>query len=613
MKRVLTLQMILALALALPACAGVNAVTPLASHPATASATTTAAAATAVTTASASTAAGVTPTTPAAVTPGAATGAGAASIALKGSAVTVDGPGAAVSGSTVAITAAGTYTVSGTLTNGQIIVSAPDDAKVTIILDGANITCANSAPIYVKSADKVTITLAAGTANSATDGAVYVLDDPAAEEPSAAIFSKSDLTINGDGSLTVKVSYNHGIQSKDDLKITGGTVNVMAKNDALKGRDSVTVKNAALNLKSGGDGIQSNNDEDADKGWVLIESGTLNITAGEDGVQAETSLTVSAGSFTITSGGGSSVKKNDNIGSKGLKAGAALIIEGGTFKIDASDDALHSNGTITVNGGTFTLSAGDDAVHADKSITVNGGDIAIARAFEGFESQTITMNGGNVHVVSSDDGVNGVSATVTAAAARPGGPFDGAGDSHLYINGGYLYLDAGGDGIDVNGPIDMTGGTVIVNGPTRNDNGALDYTGAFKITGGLLVAVGSAGMAQAPGTTSTQNSVSVNLSTAAAAGTLVSIVDAGGGTVVAFKPSKAYQSVVVSSTALKTGASYIVYTGGSVTGTAADGLYTGGSYTPGTQAYALNVTGVLTTAGAAGRMGGPGGGGFPLR
>jgi hypothetical protein len=524
-------------------------------------------------------------------------------IALKGASVTVTGAGAAAAGSKVTITAAGLYNIGGTLTDGQIIVSAPDDAKVILVFNGVNITCSNNAPVYVKSADKVTITLASGTSNSVIDGTVYVLEDTASEEPSAAIFSNDDLTINGSGSLTIKANYNHGIQSKDDLKINGGNVTVTSKNDALKGRDSVTVKDATITIKSGGDGIQSNNDEEPEKGFVIIESGTINITSGEDGIQAETTLTFSGGSVTVKSGGGSTVMKNENISSKGLKAGVALVIDGGTIKIDSSDDCLHSNKSITVNGGTITMATADDAVHADESITVNGGDITITKCYEGFESKTVTMNSGNVHLVSSDDGVNGVSSNTVAG--QLGNPFGGAGNSSLSINGGYLYVDSGGDGIDINGAITMTGGTVIINGPTNNMNGALDFS-SFKITGGLLIAVGSSGMAQAPGNTSTQYSLAVNLTSTMAAGTLVNIQDASGNDILTLKPAKNYQSVVISSPDIQRGATLSVYTGGSSTGTVKDSLYTGGKYTAGTKAYTLTVSNVTTTAGSGGM--GPGGG-----
>jgi hypothetical protein len=195
----------------------------------------------------------------------------------------------------------------------------------------------------------------------------------------------------------------------------------------------------------------------------------------------------------------------------------------------------------------------------------------------------------------------------------PGQDRFGSGNAHLYINGDYLYVDARGDGLDINGPIDMTGGTVIVNGPTENMNGALDYSNAFNLTGGYLLAVGSAGMAQAPSASSTQYVVMYNFDVQQAAGTLIHIETADGTEILTFAPTKAYQSVVLSSPALTNEEKCVVYTGGSSTGAATDGLYSGGTYSGGSQVANFTVSGVVTTEGAAGRFGpgggGPGGGG----
>ena len=225
-------------------------------------------------------------------------------IKLEGDSITFEGSGATVSGNILTITSAGAYSISGTLNDGQVIVDTEDKEKVELVLNGADITCSTSAPIYVSNAEKTVMTLADGTENHVTDGTSYVFED-AEDEPNAAVFSKDDLTINGKGSLTVNANYNNGIASKDDLKITGGSITVNAVNDGIKGRDSIAVKDGTITINAGGDGMQANNDEDAEKGYVVIEGGTLDITAGLDGIQAETSLLVSGGGIAITSGGGS--------------------------------------------------------------------------------------------------------------------------------------------------------------------------------------------------------------------------------------------------------------------------------------------------------------------
>jgi hypothetical protein len=522
-----------------------------------------------------------------------------ANIRLADDRITVAGSGATINGKVVTITKAGTYNVSGKLSNGQIIVDTKDAEKVVLALSGADITNATGAPIYMANAEKVVITLAAGTQNSVTDGAKYVFPDTGTDEPNAAIFSHDDLIINGAGALTVRANFNNGIVSKDDLKITSGTITVQAANDGIKGRDSLTIKDGVILVNAGADGLQANNAEDAEQGYIVIEGGTLNITAGKDAVQAETNLTISGGQLALTSGGGSKVRKGAE-SAKGLKAGVDVAIMGGVIQVDASDDAINANGKITIGDGELTLATSDDGVHANVAFTMNGGDLRITKSYEGIESNQITINEGKIRLVSSDDGINGTSATAPAGGGMPGrggpGGMEG-GDSRLYINGGYIAVDALGDGIDINGAVEMTDGTVLVNGPTANNNAALDH-GSFKITGGFLVAAGSAGMAQAPGATSTQYALMHFFSAVQAAGTLVHIQAADGKPVVTFAPTKTFQSIVVSSPELKNGGTYVVYTGGRSTGAATDSLYSGGKYTPGAQAASYTLTSVITGAGS---------------
>jgi len=200
----------------------------------------------------------------------------------------------------------------------------------------------------------------------------------------------------------------------------------------------------------------------------------------------------------------------------------------------------------------------------------------------------LTINGGNISVVSDDDGING-------AGGNDGSSYGNftSGDNYLYINGGYIYVNSTGDGIDVNGAIEMTGGTVIVNGPISNSNGALDYDTTIKISGGFLVAAGSSGMLQAPGTSSTQYSVAVGISESA--GTLFNIQTSDGTTsLLTFSPAKTYQAVVFSSPDLTKGSSYDIYYGGSSTGTPENGLYTDGAYSGGTKYDSFTVSGMVT-------------------
>ena len=625
MKRLARFFLVAALLATLTACAGPTAPAPTVASAAQVVSVPTTAAATAVKTAATATTAPVSAPATAAAVPttvkvvattvptavkaaddAAVNPTAAIPVKLEGDKIVFTGKGATVNGKTLTITAAGAYNISGRLNDGQIVVDTKDAEKVVLILNGANITNATGAPIYVANAEKVVITLADGTQNSVTDAAKYVFPDSQTDEPNAAIFSHDDLTINGAGSLTVKANYNNGITSKDDLKITGGQIVVQAANDGLKGRDSLVVKAGTLTINAGDDGLQANNDKDPAQGYVIIEGGTLNITAARDGIQAETNLTVNGGQLTLRTGGGSTVRKTAE-STKGLKAGVDVIITGGVIKVDASDDAINANNKVTIGGGELTLATSDDGVHANVSFTLNGGDLRITKSYEGVESNQITINDGKLRLISSDDGINGVSSTAAANVGAPGGRggmMEG-GDSRLAINGGYIAVDALGDGLDINGSVTMTGGIVLVNGPTANNNGALDHAG-FKLTGGFLVAAGSAGMAQAPDTTSTQYALAHTFAATQAAGTLVHIETKDGKEVLTFAPTKTFQSIVISSPELKNGVTYVVYSGGSSTGAVTDSLYAGGKYTAGTQVASYTLTSVITGA-TGGMRGGPGG------
>ena len=665
-------------------------------------------------------------------------------IVLNGDSITTNGGGATVDGTTVTITAARTYSISGTLNDGQVVVDSDDEEDVTLLLNGVDITCSDSAPIYVVSAANAVIALADGTNNYITDGYSYTYDTTDTDEPDAAIFSHDDLKITGSGSLTVEANYNNGIASKDDLDILGGNITVTAVNHGIKGRDSVVVEAGTVTVDAGGDGIQSNNDEDAEKGYVTIEGGTLditaasdgiqaettvlvnggtidisagggstsgytdtgkgikatagitivsgtidvdsaddathsegivtinggsmtldtaddaihsesavaisggtinitscyegidsptitidptatvdeatinivssgdgisavsldgssstvsilggdlNITAGEDGIQAEAQVLITGGNITVTTGGGSTHSVSSTESAKGIKATVDATIQGGTIVIDSADDALHTNDSITISGGDLTIAAGDDGIHSDSSITITGGEINVTKSYEGIESMEVTISDGTIHLVTSDDGINIAGG---ADGSGFGGGFGGGGmsadsDCQLYINGGYIVIDATGDGLDSNGYITMTAGTVIVNGPTASMNGALDCNGTLEVNGGFLLAVGSSGMAESPDSSSDQETLSLRYGSTQSGGTMVHIKTEAGEEVLTFVPAKAYQSVVLCSAQLEAGTTYVVYSGGSSTGTERDGLYTGGTYTPGTELGSISI------------------------
>ena len=533
-----------------------------------------------------------------------ATGSNVAVITLDGKEITFEGVGATISGTVITITYAGIYVISGNLQDGQIIVDTESAETVHLILNGASLTSSTSAPIYIRKADKVVITLAENTQNTVSDGTAYLLES-GSDEPNAAIFSKSDLTFNGSGSLLVNGNYDNGIASKDDLKFASGNITVTAVNDALRGRDSISVLDGTFTLTAGGDGMQSNNDVDADKGFVSIAGGTFNITADNDGIQAETDLLVKGGDFSITTGGGSVNGSHADQGTstvstssaKGLKAGLDLTVTGGMFVIDSADTTLHSGDNLTVNGGSFLLTSGNDGIHSDNTLTVNGGDLTINGSYEGIESKTIIVTSGTIYIQATDDGINASSGSSTASVGKGGNETS---DSSMVISGGTIYVDANGDGIDINGPIEMSAGLVIVNGPTADNNGSLDYTGTFTMTGGFLVAVGSSGMAQAPSLESTQYSLLYAFDAQQPAGSIINIQTSSGEEVLTFVPTKTYQSIVLSSPELTNGSEYLIFTGGTSSGTVNAGLYSDGTYSAGTQVATLTLSGITTIAGNVG-------------
>lgn len=582
-----------------------------------------------------------------------------------GTETTIEGQGAEVSNNKVTITKAGTYSVSGKVEDGQIIVDAGKEDKVYLILNGADINCSNSAPIYVKNAKKAIISLAEGTENNITDGETYVFEDESSNDPNAAIFSKDDMTIIGSGKLTVNANYNNGIASNDDLKIQSGNIIVNAKNNGIKGKDCINVTDGNITINSKGDGMKADNTTDDSKGYIYIEGGKININSEQDGIQAETELLVADGYITIKTGGGSenSTKANQSLGQrpdgmtkgekptmpdgmnkgerptmpygqaqgerpemppdirqpsnnqdtnsnsntstntstdesismKALKATTNIIIDGGTFNIDSEDDSIHSNANAIINGGTFEIASGDDGIHSDTQLDINGGTINISKSYEGIESTTININDGSIHVVASDDGINAAGgndiSTETGMAGHD--KFSSSGDGLININGGYVYVDASGDGIDANGNIKMAGGTVLVNGPTNDGNGSLDYDGTFDISGGILVAAGSSGMAQMPSDSSSQKILNLNL-TSQEANTVVNVKSSDGKNILTYAPLKNYSSVIVSTPDIKDNTKYTVSVGKTAKGEAKDGLYSDGNYSGGTEVGSETTSSTIT-------------------
>lgn len=509
-------------------------------------------------------------------------------IILNGNTITENTDGATVNGSTLTISMSGTYSLSGTLTNGQIVVNTTDKAVVRLILNGVNITNSQSAPVYIRNSAKTVIYLPENTANVLTDAKTYVLENAAVNEPNAALYSKSDLTIFGGGSLNVTGNYKDGIASVDGLIIKSGNINVTAADDAIRGKDYLVAKDGSITVNCGGDGLRSDNADDASRGYISIEKGTFDITAKSDGISAETDAIIYGGTFKLVTGGGSGKSVSSGASAKAVKGLVSTSVSGGTFNISSADDAIHSNKYVSIKNGNFTIATAGNGIHADAAVKIGNGNINITKSKEGIESGQITVDNGYINIVSSDDGFN--------ATYGEGGEKND--NSYLHINGGSIYVNTSrGDGLDSNGNIVMSGGTAVIHGPSSSPEVGVDFNGTFNISGGLLMVTGpnSGNMIQATSTSSTQNAVKAVASSQLNASTLFHIQDDSGNTLVTFQPVRTVYYVVFSSSALKDGSTYHIYTGGSSTGTNTGGLYAGGTYSGGTLKKSFTVSSILTT------------------
>jgi hypothetical protein len=495
-------------------------------------------------------------------------------VTLNGSTASFSGTGISESASVITINQAGTYVFTGTY-NGRIAVNCTAKGTVRIVLNGAEINSSYNSAIEVTKASKVILTCAKGTANKVSDPDSYTLNSDS--EPTACIFSKSDLVINGSGSLNVTANYNDGITSKDDLYIINTAIEVTSKDDGIIGKDDLYILNSDIKVTAQGDGLKASNEKDANKGNVIIASGTLELTAGDDGIQAVTEAVINDGTISIKAGDGASASvhtdsnqpmggfgkgntaaasaSTEEVSSKGIDACGSIVINGGTISINSQDDALHSDTNAYVYHGTLTLQAGDDGIHADTLLEISGGTVDIETCYEGLEALTININDGTINIKATDDGINGSNPSSSESMNDDG--------SMLNIHGGTVTVSADGDGLDMNGSGTMDGGTVTVYGPTNSGNGALDYNGTFIINGGTLAAGGASGMAQVPSTSSSAYTIDIGTSSGA-----IQIKDSDGNVIGEYTSSKSYQVLSFTSSSLKAGSTYTIYENGTSIGTA---------------------------------------------
>ncbi|MDO5124640.1 MAG: carbohydrate-binding domain-containing protein [Eubacteriales bacterium] len=523
-------------------------------------------------------------------------------IQLNGTTATASSSSVIISGSTVTITEEATYVISGTLSDGMIVVNAPETAKLQLVFNGINITKSTSAALYIIEADKVFITLADGTENTLANGGTFTAIDE--NNIDGAVYSKQDLTFNGSGSLTVTSPAGHGIVCKDDLVFTGGTYTVNSASHGLDANDSVRITKASLEIDAGKDVIHCENTDDTSKGFIYISSGTINGEAEGDGIAASAYLQIEDGNFNLLVGGGAengtkassgnyggfmggghggmrpggnqgstTTTTTDTVSMKGLKAANSILVSDGTFKIDSADDSIHSDVSVTINGGTFEIASGDDALHAEETLTVTAGKFNITESYEGLEALNIKVMGGYIKLVASDDGLNAAGGTDSSGRTGGrdgmfgggkggmGGGFGGmsSGNGSIVISGGNLYINSSGDGLDANGTLEISGGYTVVVGPTQGDTATLDYDKSGIITGGTFIGTGAQGMAQSF-SDSEQGVVAVSVGNQSA-GTKIVLKDKSGKTIIEHTPELNFAVVILSSPDITKGETYSITVG----------------------------------------------------
>ncbi len=421
----------------------------------------------------------------------------------------------------LSITSSGVYHLTGSLTDQNISVNTVD-GKVKLILDNVTIKNSTGPAIACYAADDLVIELVGE--NVIEDGETYASSYD--EDVAGAIYSKADLTFQGDGELQLIANYQDGIVGKDDLKFNSGIYEITAADDGIRGKDSVYIVDGDFVITAKADAIKSTNSSVDGKGFVLIEDGNFNINAA----------------------------------AKGVKAINSILIYGGDFLINSGDDAIHTNNYIGVSNGSFVINSGDDGIHADKKLIIDGGSIKINKSYEGLEAQAVIINDGEISVISFDDGINaGGGADGSANDRRGADPFAVDINCIVAISGGDIYINASGDGIDSNGYIDVSGGTVVIDGPTTNGNGALDSNGDIRQLGGTIIAVGASGMAESISSNSSVNNLSIYFTSTLPAGTKIKIKDATGTTIVSHTAAKSFSHLAVGTAKFELGETYTIY------------------------------------------------------
>ena len=465
--------------------------------------------------------------------------------------------GVSVENGTITITSGGTYRLTGEY-SGQVKIEAAKTDTVRLVLDNAKITNSTGAAINVVSAAEAIIYTAAGTTNTVADEANYTATGD--DDPDAAIYSTANLTLTGEGSLSVEGAYEEGIHTTGGLVIASGTLEVNAANTGIKGKDYVDITGGIVNVTAAQDGIKSTNTDDESMGFTRLSAGSVTVSAGDDG----------------------------------LKAPHTLEISGGTLNIEKSNEGIEAQ-YINILDGDVTVNSTDDGINASlkDSSSDTSSDTTSGTATTGQQTQQ-NQNGqvqqapaGGGAAPGGSQGSTGQNQNMpqppTDGAMPGGGTFEVV-DAAINISGGTVTVNAEGDGIDSNGTATFSGGTVTVNGPVAGGNNALDSNGDLLLNGGTVTAGSTADMFEAPSSASTSGYLKITDSSALTQGSTVQVTDSSGTVVANYKiTTSGVQLVLVSNKNIVKGQSYTVsVTSGSVDAastTAASGVSELGSFT----------------------------------
>ena len=529
----------------------------------------------------------------------------------------IDGPGAEIDDDgEVDIVSTGTYRITGQSDNGRVVVDAADTDVISLILDGCDLSYAEDEVIYIKTARSAELILADGTENTLTSGVFptdIALEDVGVDENAsgAALRFKCPLTVSGGGKLTVTGLINNGIGGNSNLILDGGVISVTALNDGVKSKESITVNSGVMSVLSYGDGIQAEDTLTIAGGALEITTGsgadTANMKvsdslmmgmggpgrgsreasaeadqdadtaeAGQDTADIEEQDETPQGDAAADSQRSSSEMPWDfddenAVSRKGLKAGTVVVVTDGSIALDTEDDAIHSDGDVILAGGELAVRSGDDGVHADADLTISGGTVDVQYCYEGLEAKQILIEDGYVNVVATDDGMNvnggnGMFGWASGEASGETEAEDAESESPaLRITGGVVTVDSGGDGLDSNGSIYIEGGETYVSGPSSDWDAAVDYGEGgceFIITGGVLMAGGYSGMAEAPDAVeNAQGSIYYRFDDYAGDGAPCILTDADGNVILQYAFAHGYNCVVLSSPAISVGETYTLTAG----------------------------------------------------